>query len=275
MRRRILLSIAVPVGVLLLTCGCATKKYVAKQIAPVNQRVETLETTTNQRFTTTDEKIAAVAATETKDVSQLNERISTTETKLGQTTSAIAAAQSAAADAKASAAEAKAAADASASKSSQAVSNLAAGVAASLNYQLVEKADVTFGFAKATLTPEAKAALDQVAAKTQGLPRYLVEVVGFTDTTGSADYNVELSQRRADAVQRYLIAQKVPVRVIRTVGMGEETPPPDLAADLSAIDPNPSKADLNRLARRVRVRIFGASDVPQAQASGGGNDRQQ
>jgi outer membrane protein OmpA-like peptidoglycan-associated protein len=76
-----------------------------------------------------------------------------------------------------------------------------------------------------------------------------------------------LSRRRAEAVQRYLVMQNVPLRAIHIVGLGEEAPPEGLAADLSMVDPNPSKAELDRLARRVHIRVFGAGDITQGTAS--------
>jgi OOP family OmpA-OmpF porin len=150
------------------------------------------------------------------------------------------------------------------SANSTAINTLASGVSNALNFKFVESADVTFGFNKYTLTPEAKAALDQVASKMQSLPRSMVELAGFTDRTGSASYNLALSRRRAEAVQRYLVSQKVPMRNIHIVGMGKEAPPPGLEKDLG---PNPTKAELSRTARRVRISIYGAGDITEGAAS--------
>lgn len=262
--------VAVPFILVLASSGCATKKYVTQQVAPVSQKVDTLASQTTERFATTDGKIAAVAATEQKDISQVNERISTTEMKLGL-------ASTAAQDAQSTASTAKSEAEANASKiasNSEAVTTLRSGVADALNYKLVEKADVTFAVNQSSLTPEAKAALDLLASKVQTLPRVVVEVVGFTDQTGPEDYNLTLSRRRAEAVERYLVTQKVPLRIIHTTGMGEEAVPPGLEADLTVIDPNPSQTELNRLARRVRIQIFGAGDIAQPRVSAGGGGQQ-
>jgi outer membrane protein OmpA-like peptidoglycan-associated protein len=189
-------------------------------------------------------------------VSQLNERIATTDQKVSDVAAAVQQAQGTASRAM----------DDSA-KNSAAIETLGSGVANALNYQEVEKGDVTFAFNKAILTPDAKTALDAIAAKVQGLPRAVVELVGFTDKKGSPNYNLALSRRRAEAVQRYLVMQNVPLRAIHIVGLGEEAPPEGLAADLSMVDPNPSKAELDRLARRVHIRVFGAGDITQGTAS--------
>jgi outer membrane protein OmpA-like peptidoglycan-associated protein len=103
--------------------------------------------------------------------------------------------------------------------------------------------------------------------KAAGLPRSVVELAGFTDKRGSTNYNLALSRRRAEAVQRYLVMQKVPLRAIHIVGLGEEAPPEGLAADLTAIDPNATKAQRDRLARRVRIQLYGAGDITQGTAS--------
>jgi hypothetical protein len=61
--------------------------------------------------------------------------------------------------------------------------------------------------------------------------------------------------------------QKVPLRSIHLVGLGEEAPPEGLTADLEAANPNPSKAELRRLERRVRIQLYGAGDITQGAAS--------
>jgi outer membrane protein OmpA-like peptidoglycan-associated protein len=267
-RRHHIRAIAVSITLALAMSGCATRRYARNQVAPVNERVTTLETQTNGKFAATDEKIAAVSAKEQSDISQVNERITTTDLKLAQVTGTVDQAQAAAARlAQESEANAAKIANSSAA-SAAAIKALALGVANSLNFQLVEKADVTFGFNDTELTPEAKAALDQVASKVQAMPRAVVELIGFTDPTGSKDYNVALSLKRAEAVQRYLVRQKVGLRSIHVVGLGEEAPPPDLQADVRAVDSNPSKAEINRLARRVHIRVYGAGEA--SAATGGG-----
>ena len=75
------------------------------------------------------------------------------------------------------------------------------------NYKEVTKASVTFGFDKATLTADDKAQLDTFAGQLGSAKSYILEVTGGTDSTGPAQYNYELSQRRADAVVQYLAAK--------------------------------------------------------------------
>ena len=260
---------AMPLILALATVGCATRGYARRQVAPVNQKVDTLAATTDTKFVATNEKIELVAGAHQKDISQVNERISTTENRLGLASSAAQQAQADAQRAQTAASSAMSEAQENARKlaaNSQAVANMAD----SLSYKLIEKGDVTFGFNKFSLTPEAKAELDQLAIKVHSLPRVVVEVVGFTDPIGPHDYNLNLSRERADSVQRYLVTQKVPLHVIHTVGLGAEAPPSGLEADVSS---NASKSETERASRRVLIRIFGSADVvTQASAGGGGQN---
>lgn len=252
----LLWTIALPIGLSLAVSGCATKKFARQQAATVNQRVSKMEIKTN-------EELAALNHQQQTGFSQVHERIATTDMKVGEAAAAAAQANSAAMDAQQLAQANKDAI----SKTATDLNNLSSGVANALNYQLVQKGDVTFGFNKSNLTPAARAALDQIAQKTQSLPRAVVELAGFTDRIGSQSYNLALSRRRAEAVQRYLVLQKVPLRSIHIVGLGEEAPPAGLEADLVAATGNPSKQEINRLARRVAIRVYGAGDITQGTAS--------
>jgi hypothetical protein len=80
---------------------------------------------------------------------------------------------------------------------------------------------VFFGFDQATLTPDAKRVVADAAAEFQRSGAARITTTGHTDTSGSAEYNMRLSQRRADAVARELVRLGVPQGVITTVARGE------------------------------------------------------
>jgi OmpA-OmpF porin, OOP family len=269
---RMIQLLATPLVLALATVGCATRGYARRQVAPVNQKVDTLSAVTDTKFVATNEKIELVAGIHQKDISQVNERITSAEIKLGVASSSAQQAQTDAQRAQADAQRAQTAASSAMNESQENARRLAANSQAGasttdLNYKLVESADVTFGFNKFSLTAEAKTELDQLASKVQSMPRVLVELVGFTDATGPQDYNLNLSRERADSVQRYLVTQKVPLHVIHTVGLGAEAPPSGLEVEASS---NPSKSEASR---RVLIRIFGPADlVTQASAGGGGQN---
>src|ERR1022692_4826520 len=94
-----------------------------------------------------------------------------------------------------------------ATQASHRVTSLAGTVENLDNYKPANDTTVLFGFNKAELTRKDKQALDEFAEQFGSQRHYIVQVEGYTDSTGPADYNYQLSQRRADAVIQYL-AQK-------------------------------------------------------------------
>src|SRR5437870_7119434 len=66
-------------------------------------------------------------------------------------------------------------------------------------------AAVNFKTGSAVLLPESKTALDDIASKALNAKGYVLEVSGYADSRGSVNLNRQLSQRRADAVIRYLV----------------------------------------------------------------------
>lgn len=80
---------------------------------------------------------------------------------------------------------------------------------------------VTFDTASYSLKPAFRNTLDQVAASMIQYPNSLIDVYGFTDSTGSEAFNMRLSQQRASAVANYLSARGVSSARIRSQGFGE------------------------------------------------------
>jgi outer membrane protein OmpA-like peptidoglycan-associated protein len=76
------------------------------------------------------------------------------------------------------------------------------------------------------LSTEAKTTLDDIASKAMNAKGYVLEVSGFADSRGSINLNRQLSQRRADAVIRYLVENhSIPLRrIITPFGYGEMNP---------------------------------------------------
>jgi outer membrane protein OmpA-like peptidoglycan-associated protein len=91
------------------------------------------------------------------------------------------------------------------------------------DYDVTETVAVNFRVNSAILSPEAKASLDNLAAKTSNARGYMIEVSGFTDSTGSEAKNFRLSRDRADAVVQYLaVSHKIPLRrFITPMGYGK------------------------------------------------------
>ena len=92
--------------------------------------------------------------------------------------------------------------------------------------QIVMASGTLFAFDKSDLKPEGKAALDtEVVEKMKANPIYTtVRIEGHTDYLGSDEYNQALSERRANTVRNYLLAQGVEPDRLVAVGMGEDIP---------------------------------------------------
>ena len=73
------------------------------------------------------------------------------------------------------------------------------------DYTVQTTATVNFRVGSAVLSPEAKAQLDQIAAATNGLKGWMIEVTGFASAEGGTKMNKALSERREKAVREYLI----------------------------------------------------------------------
>ncbi len=216
------------------TVGCATKNYVRNQTTPVINNVNELddETAKNTR------DIKDVDARAQQGIAQVNEK-------------------SAAADQKALAAGQTAdQANQNANQASKGVTSLAGTVENLDNYKTVQQTTIQFGFDKAELTRKDKQMLDDFAAQFANQRHYIVQVEGYTDSTGPADYNYQLSQRRADAVIQYLATKyNVPAHKIFLIGLGKDNP---VAQNTTA----KGRAEN----RRVDVRLMENSLTESAQA---------
>lgn len=84
--------------------------------------------------------------------------------------------------------------------------------------------DVLFDFDKASLKPGGQRAANNLAQFLQEYPERNVMIEGFTDIVGPADYNQELSRRRANAVRQELLNQGISASRIRIRGYGEQYP---------------------------------------------------
>jgi outer membrane protein OmpA-like peptidoglycan-associated protein len=238
-------KIAMVAGLGLLGTGCATKKYVAQTVAPIDARV----TGTESKNAAQDKQIADQG----KSIDELDKSESRTREQLKDTDAKAVAAGEAAAKADQKADGAWKAADGAKSLAQQGLdanAQLARTVDAMNKYQVLKSETVLFAVNQAKLTDDAKSQLEELAKSTEGLDRYVVEVQGFTDKTGSAGINERLSQQRAQEVARYLANEyKIPVRSISLLGSGYALPVAD-----------DKTREGRKLNRRVEVRLF----VPEA-----------
>ncbi len=109
----------------------------------------------------------------------------------------------------------------------------------------VQTLDVTFETGKSDISQSDRAALQALLPTIKDNPAYTVDVVGYTDTVGTADSNVNLSWRREEAVRRFLVERGVELNRFFFIGVGEELSGDDVK--------DTAKRAKNR---RVTVTIF-------------------
>ena len=85
-------------------------------------------------------------------------------------------------------------------------------------------ANVYFDTGKWTLTPDSKQVLDKIVGYMEQVPEIEFKVEGHTDNRDKNEYNLYLSQKRADAVKKYLIKRGVAPNQLRFIGFGETMP---------------------------------------------------
>ncbi|AXC13411.1 outer membrane protein, OmpA/MotB family [Acidisarcina polymorpha] len=194
-------AVVVATGAMFVTSGCATKNYVRNQTAPVVQKTNELDDAT---------------ATNTRNIRDVDSRAQSGIAQAQQ--SANSASQSAQA-----AGQSAAQAQQQAQEAVNRADSLASVVAGLDTYKQVSDVAVNFGFDKAELTKESKAELDQLGAQLGSTKSYILQVTGGTDSVGSADYNYDLSQRRASAVVQYLAAKyNIPPHRFYLIGIGKD-----------------------------------------------------
>ncbi len=83
---------------------------------------------------------------------------------------------------------------------------------------------VNFGFDSSDLTAGAKANLDKLAQVLVNNPDTNINIYGYTDSKGSDDYNLKLSERRANSVKAYLVSKGIASSRMVSKGLGESEP---------------------------------------------------
>jgi OOP family OmpA-OmpF porin len=89
---------------------------------------------------------------------------------------------------------------------------------------VLEFEDIHFDFDQSTLTSEAKTILQRSVTTLKQNPKSKVRIAGYTSASGTAEYNQELSERRATAIKQYLVEQGIATRRLSTIGYGDNRP---------------------------------------------------
>lgn len=185
------------------TVGCASKNYVKSQTTPLINKTNELDDLTAKN--TRD--IKDVDARAQAGIQAVNAKTTEVEQKT----------QTAATNAQ----QAQQMADAANGR----VGVLTNTVANLDNYHAVAETSVKFAFNRDHLTDKAKEALDQLAGQIASTKGYIIALEGGCDSAGPADYNYDLSQRRANSVIQYLATKyNVPAHRIYVIGLGKDRP---------------------------------------------------
>ncbi len=221
MRKVMKIGVLLPVAVLLVS-GCATKGFVRDEFAKKDVEID-------QRFVKVEGQVEGVN-TEVKGVT----------TQVKSLEGAVTDARNRADGAMTKADGAMTKADAAMTKAEGVDTRLTRMWSNRYNQKTADTLEVYFGFDKAELTDGAQTALLGVVKELQGNPTLVVELGGYTDPKGTVDYNYGLSQRRVEAVRRFLVEKGVPLSRVQAVGLGPIT----------------AKETPNEKKRRVTVRMM-------------------
>ncbi|MGP8269716.1 MAG: OmpA family protein [Terracidiphilus sp.] len=204
--------------------GCATKNYVRNQTAPLVEHTDQLDAQTAQN---------------NRQIHDVDER---SQAGINHAQGSADSAQQNAQNASNSAGVAETAAN-DAVHRADSLDSVVKGLD---NYTSLNTVTVNFGFDKAVLTKDDRDQLDSFAAQIGSAKSYILEVTGGTDSIGSAQYNYELSQRRADAVVQYLASKyQIAAHRFYLIGIGKD----------KEVAPN-TTAEGRRQNRRVEVQLL-------------------
>jgi OmpA-OmpF porin, OOP family len=224
------------------TVGCSTKNYVKQQTTPLINKTNELDDMT---------------AKNTKDIKDVDARAQAGIAQVNAKTDAVEQKTQAADQTATSAQQMADAANTRVGTLTNTVANLD-------NYHAVAETSVKFGFNKDALTQKAKDALDQLAGSIASTKGYIIALEGSTDSVGSADYNYDLSQRRANSVIQYLASKyNVPAHKIYVIGLGKDKP-------VESNKTSAGRADNRRVDVRLMTNTVG--DQPASAPATNGNN---
>jgi outer membrane protein OmpA-like peptidoglycan-associated protein len=222
-----MVSVAVILAGVLFVPGCATRKHVRSQVETLQPAIQEANNAARENA----ERIDVVDRRAQEGISAAQQAASaarTADQRAGEANTAAQTAQQSAQSAGRAAETANQAVQQANARIKAVEGNFSAleGRLSRIdNYTATETQTITFPFDSSDLSKEAKDVLDRIAAELSGLRAgYMIELKGFTDSTGRDNYNLGLSERRTQSVVRYLTDKNVPLFRISVVGFGEDNP---------------------------------------------------
>ena len=206
------MKVVLPV-VLVLVAGCATRGWVREELAKkenaIGQRIDQVDDRVGAETQRVDRRVDTVegrVSQEAQKSETMGVRVGTLEQNVTSTSEAVRGARERA--------------DAAMAKADTVDGRLTKLWNNRYNGKVVETINVQFGFDRSELDDGAQTMLVGLARELQANPGLTVELVGYTDMKGNREYNYTLSQRRVDAVRRFLVEKGVQVARIQAVGLG-------------------------------------------------------
>lgn len=239
-------------GSALLVTGCATKKFVQEEIAKSQERVGSQVGRVDREL---GEEKARVEGLE-KGLGETRAATEDAGRKASEATAMASQAASHADEANTKATDAAARADAAGATAREAVAKASATDerltklwASKDKRTLTETLMVQFAFDKWVLDDGAQTRLLALVTQLGEQPQLSVELEGYTDSIGTSAYNIGLSQRRAEAVRRFLVEKGVELPRIHWIGLGDIRPVAD----------NKTKEGRDQN-RRVVIRVYAPAE---------------
>ena len=239
-------------GSALLVTGCATKKFVQEEIGKSQQKVGTdvgrVESALREEKTRSEQLQRGLG--ETRAATAEAERKATEATALaGQAATKAAEADTKATEAASRADAAGATAKEALAKATDTDQRLTRLWTNRSKRTLTDTQLVHFGFDKWELNDGAQTTLLALVKQLQDRPELTVELEGFTDNIGASAYNIGLSQRRAEAVRRFLAEKGIDLFRIHNIGLG----------DIRPIADNKTRQGRDQN-RRVSIRLYAPAE---------------
>lgn len=252
MSQRVLVVVPALIGAALVAGGCATKSFVREEVqksqAQVEQKLDQQVGRLDGNLTQEKARISGVAVqvTETRTVAdEATRRADQAAGKAGEAATRADGATAQAGEALAKAAEASGLASQAMAKAEQTDQRLTRLWANRNKRNLGDTLIVLFGFDKWQLDDRAETALLDVVKQLQENPNLVVDLEGYTDNVGPPPYNIQLSQRRSEAVRRFLVQKGIDLHRIQSIGL----------ADIRPVADNTSSRGRDQN-RRVAVKVF-------------------
>jgi outer membrane protein OmpA-like peptidoglycan-associated protein len=239
-------------GGALIVTGCATKKFVQEEVAKSQERVGSQVGRVDKSLGDEKARIEGLQ----KELGETRAATEAATHKVSEATAAATQAASRADEASAKATDAATRADAAGATAKEALGKatetdqrLTKLWASRDKRTLTETLVVQFDFDKWVLDDGAQTRLLALVKQLEEQPQLSVELEGYTDSIGASAYNIGLSQRRAEAVRRFLVEKGIELPRIHSIGLGDIRPVAD----------NKTKQGRDQN-RRVSIRLYAPAE---------------